>query len=741
MSEALVEVAVALPLVETFTYRDPRGVRPVLGTQVVVPFGARMVTGFVVGHCEAAPGPVKDIEEVVGEGPVVDEEILELCRWAASYYLAPLGEVLRGALPQGERAEAARRVRLTEAGQALLAREAAGGFGFGSLALDEDDRVLLRRLARARSLGLRALTRASEEAGARVSRLVEAALVEVGDEVRGQRGTRKRKKDLVEATRAAPPTLNEHQSRAFEVLAGALGSYATFVLQGITGSGKTEVYLRLIAEARRAGKGALVLVPEIALTPQLAARFRSRFGDDVAVLHSALPPGQRLAAWRRLRTGEVGIALGARSAVFAPVRALGVVVVDEEHDGSFKQEEGVRYHGRDLAVVRAQKAGAVAVLGSATPSLETYRNVVQERYRRLLLPTRANPSAAARPLPPVEILDLRVRPPGPDGLLSPPLAEAMTAALAAGEQTILFLNRRGFSTLILCRACGHVLRCPHCAVSMTFHRGRNRLLCHYCARTESIPAACPKCRQRTLEGMGMGTEQVESVVRQRFAGARVARLDRDTADAGRGAERLLKQVHDGEVDILVGTQMVTKGHDFEKVTLVGVLHPDQGMHLPDFRAAERTFQLLEQVAGRAGRGERPGRVLVQTYNPQHPAIECLRAHDYEGFVNGELARRQDAQYPPFSRMIAVRLDGPDENQVRAAAAEAAARARAVAATGVRVLGPAEAPIARLRGRTRWQIWLSGPDRAPLARCARAAAEITLPRDLRLAVDVDPQSVL
>jgi primosomal protein N' (replication factor Y) len=737
---ALVEVAVALPLVETFTYRDPRGVRPVVGTQVVVPFGRRMVTGFVVGHCEAAPGPVRDIEEVVGEGPVVDEEILELCRWAASYYLAPLGEVLRGALPQGERAEAARRVRLTDAGKQLLQTEAAGSYGFGSLALDEPDRVLLRRLAKTRSLSLRTLVRAEETA--RLERLVESGLLEVGDEVRGQRGVRQKKAAALDAEPPAEaPQLNEHQAQAFEALSGALGGYATFVLQGITGSGKTEVYLRLIAEARRAGRGALVLVPEIALTPQLAARFRARFGDDVAVLHSALPPPERLAAWRRLRAGEVGIALGARSAVFAPVRALGVVVVDEEHDGSFKQEEGVRYHGRDLAVVRAQKAGAVAVLGSATPSLETYRNVVVGRFRRLLLPTRANPAAAARPLPPVEILDLRVRPPGLDGLLSPPLAEAMATALAAGEQTILFLNRRGFSTLILCRQCGHVLRCPHCAVSMTFHRGRNRLLCHYCARTESVPAACPKCRQKKLEGMGMGTEQVESVVRAKFPSARVARLDRDTADAGRGVERLLKQVHDGEVDILVGTQMVTKGHDFAKVTLVGVLQPDQGMHLPDFRAAERTFQLLEQVAGRAGRSDRPGRVLVQTYNPDHPAIECLRSHDYEGFVKGELGRREEAHYPPFSRMIAVRLDGPDESQVRTAAGDAAAKARAVGGTAVRVLGPAEAPIARLRGRTRWQVWLSGTDRVLMSRAAQAAAALTLPRDLRLAIDVDPQSVL
>jgi primosomal protein N' (replication factor Y) len=391
----------------------------------------------------------------------------------------------------------------------------------------------------------------------------------------------------------------------------------------------------------------------------------------------------------------------------------------------------------------------------------------------------------------VEILDLRQHPPDRGGLLSPPLAQGIAAALAAGEQVILFLNRRGFSTLMLCRACGHVVRCPHCAVSMTYHRGRDRLVCHYCARTEAVPPRCPACRRPTLEGLGMGTEQVESLIVAQFPAARVARLDRDTAD--NGLERLLDKVHDREVDVLVGTQMVTKGHDFAGVTLVGVLQPDQGMHLPDFRAAERTFQLLEQVAGRAGRGERPGRVIVQTYSPNHPAIECLRTHDYEGFVQGELARRQEAQYPPFSRMIALRVDGPDETQVRAVATEAAGRARAAAArvgaqaarppephrggdgtlsgshinsvgaqaarppephrggdgtlsgshinSAVRVLGPAEAPLARLRGRTRWQVWLSGPDRASVAAVARAAGDIPLPRDVRLAIDVDPQSVL
>jgi primosomal protein N' (replication factor Y) len=421
---------------------------------------------------------------------------------------------------------------------------------------------------------------------------------------------------------------------------------------------------------------------------------------------------------------------------------LAVVVVDEEHDGSFKQEDGVRYHGRDLAVMRALQAKAVVVLGSATPSLESYRNVLLGRFRRLLLPTRANPAAAARPLPPVEIIDLRRHRLGPDHLLAPGLAQAVADALAAGEQTILFLNRRGFSTLMHCQACGEVLRCSDCDVSMTLHRGRAKLICHYCGRASAIPPRCPSCKQDELEGLGTGTERVESVVRELFPGARVARLDRDTTDGQRDQlEKLLARVHQREIDILVGTQMVTKGHDFGGVTLVGVLQPDQGMHLPDFRAAERTFQLLEQVAGRAGRGDRPGRIVVQTYCPEHPAIQFLRNHDYEGFVRDELARRESASYPPFSRMIAVRLDGRHEASVRAAATDAAMRARAQGGTAVQVLGPAEAPIGRLRGRSRYQIWLAGTDRGKLMAAARAAAQVTLTRDLRLALDVDPQSVL
>jgi primosomal protein N' (replication factor Y) len=748
--ETLLEVAVALPLVDVFTYRDTRRAVPLaLGSQVVVPFGRRTVTGFVVGYRQSgaaeADRDVREILEVVGTDPALDESVLELCRWAAGYYLAPLGEVLSAALPSGERASASRRLSLTGEGKAAVADS--NPSGLAAMALDAGDRALLARLKKARTLSLAGIARASSAELQRVNFLVERGFVEVADTVRGARRTRQvasdnAANDAVVASERLP-TLNACQQEAFTSLLDSLGrGYSTFVLQGITGSGKTEVYLRLIAEARKRGLGALVLVPEIALTPQLAARFRARFGDDVAVLHSGLPPAERTAAWRRLRQGEVKIAVGARSAVFAPVRDLGVVVVDEEHDGSFKQEDGFRYNARDLAVMRASQSRAVAVLGSATPCLETYRNVQLGRFTRLLLPVRANPAAAHRPLPPVEIIDLRLHQLGPDGLLSPPLALAVDQVLAAGEQTILFLNRRGFSTFVHCVACGHVLRCSDCAVSLTLHRARGRLLCHYCGRAAPIREFCPQCKAKSLEGMGSGTERVETLVRQRFPQARVARLDRDTAVSGRGQlEAFLERVHRREIDILIGTQMVTKGHDFGGVTLVGVLQPDQGIHLPDFRASERAFQVMEQVAGRAGRGESPGRILVQTYNPDHPAIRFMQQHDYEGFVRDELAHREEAHYPPYARMVVFRLDGPDAGSVREAASAAAVCARSAADSAVRVLGPSEAPIARLRGRTRFQVWLSSSDRGKLLAVTRTTQRVSLPRGVRLEVDVDPQSVL
>lgn len=745
-TEVFLDVAVAAPVYDTCTYRSNRdGIA--IGTQVIVPLRSRTVTGFVVGITETVDPvlrpSIRDVIEVIGDEPAIDGPILELCRWAAAYYLAPLGEVLSAALPSSERASASRRLRLTELG--VRTTGSAVPAGLSALALDEGDRDLLLRLKKSKTLSVNALLRQGAKQASRLAFLEQRGFIEVAEDIRGTRRKPRGGSADVPGTPAemALPILNEHQEAAHRALLAALDNgYATFVLQGITGSGKTEVYLRIIADVRSRGRGALVLVPEIALTPQLADRFRARFGDDVAVLHSGLPPGERAASWRRLRRGEVGIAVGARSGIFAPVHDLAVVVVDEEHDGSFKQEEGFRYNARDLAVMRASQSGALAVLGSATPCLETYRNYQLGRFSRLLLPVRANPAASKRPLPSVEVIDLRKHPPGPDGLLSPPLALAVDQALASGEQVILFLNRRGFSTFMHCHSCGHVVRCKACAVSLTLHRARGHLLCHYCGHSEPVREVCPQCKSPSLRGQGSGTERVETLVSHRFPKARVARLDRDTADGARGKlEAILAKMHGREIDILIGTQMVTKGHDFAGVTLVGILQPDQGIHLPDFRAAERSFQVLEQVAGRAGRGERPGRILVQSYCPQHPAIDFMRRHDYEGFVKDELSRREVVRYPPFSRMVVVRLDGTDAAAVREAACAAARYARAAADPCVTMLGPSEAPISRLRGRTRFQVWLSSADRGRLLTVTRAVQRMPLSRGVRLEVDVDPQSVL
>jgi primosomal protein N' (replication factor Y) (superfamily II helicase) len=539
-----------------------------------------------------------------------------------------------------------------------------------------------------------------------------------------------------------PPRLTDEQELALARLveAGRRGEYAAFLLFGVTGSGKTEVYLRLIADVLSRGRSALVLVPEISLTPQLAARFRARFGRQVAVLHSALTAAERYSQWRLIRSGEVRIVVGARSALFAPLSSIGAVIVDEEHDHSFKQEERFRYNARDLALVRAKGARAVAVLGSATPSLESYAGAERGRLGLLVLAHRATP----RPLPEVELVDLRVHRTDAEGVLSAPLAEAIEATLGRGEQTILFLNRRGFSTFILCRVCGHPFRCGRCSVSLTYHRSVERIVCHYCGHAEAVPTRCPDCGAERIGLLGRGTEQVEATLAARFPQARVARLDRDTA-TGKGLRAILARVARREVDILVGTQMVTKGHDFPHVTLVGVICADLGLHLPDFRASERTFQLLTQVAGRAGRGDRPGRVVVQTFSPEHPSLVLARTHDYVAFYRLELEARRELSYPPCGHLVAVRIEGPDAAAVVAASRALAERARAaLPERGVELLGPAEAPIERVKGKTRWLLLLKGTDRASLRRVLDAIlGERGAPRGSgpRVLVDVDPLSLL
>lgn len=566
------------------------------------------------------------------------------------------------------------------------------------------------------------------------------------------------------------------------------------LLHGITGSGKTLVYLELLEEVVvRRGRGAIVLVPEIALTPQTVSRFRARFGDRIAVLHSALSDGERYDAWRQLRSGERSIAVGARSALFAPVRDLGAIVVDEEHDGSYKQSEAPRYHARDLAVVRAAREGAVCVLGSATPSLESWFNARNGKFARLVLPDRV-PGGR---LPSVRVVDLRTLRGGSAGgdgahgrggagggagvspgmglpggspgvppldltgaargeggvILSGDLVEAVRGRLHRREQVILLLNRRGYSSFVQCRECGDVRACPNCAVSLTYHRGGGKVVCHHCRHEEAAPARCTRCGSRDLSFRGVGTEQVERAVADTFAEARIARMDVDTTGGKWAHHEILGRVERGEVDILLGTQMIAKGLDFPRVTLVGVINADVGIHLPDFRASERTFQLLSQVAGRAGRGSLGGEVLIQTSIPEHYALRCALEHDYEGFAERELKERSSPRYPPLARLANVVVSSPDE-EAAAATAEAAAswvRARlrgdsrgGATGTEVEVVGPAPAPIERLHGRWRWHFLLRATASGPLGRVLRGfqvSFRPPVPGDIRIALDRDPVALL
>jgi primosomal protein N' (replication factor Y) len=542
--------------------------------------------------------------------------------------------------------------------------------------------------------------------------------------------------------RDTPPEPNAAQANAVAVIEAALSEHrrSAFLLQGVTGSGKTEVYLRTVQRALELAGGAIVLVPEIALTPQLVGRFRARLGDRIAVLHSGLTDLERHAMWKSLRSGEVQVVVGARSALFAPVANLALICVDEEHDGSFKQEEGVRYNARDMALLRAYRAGAVCVLGSATPSLSSEALVQGGRLERLRLPERATAQVA---LPEVEIVDLRRVGAGPSGhrLLSLPLHRALERVLEAKEQAILFLNRRGFAPSLICEGCGHVMSCPNCAVALTLHRSHGeRLRCHYCDYAIPRPELCPDCKSARLSDEGAGTERIESSLAGIFPEARVARLDRDVA-AGAKSERVLDRMRRREIDILVGTQMVTKGHDLPNVTLVGVLNADAALSLPDFRAAERTFHLLVQVAGRAGRGDSPGRVMIQTWQPEHAAVVLAARHDVDAFVAREMRDREELSYPPFSRIALVRVDAVEEGVARSEAQRLAEVARRAAPPGVDILGPAAAPLARLRNRYRFRFLVRSKERAPLRKTLLAVARANVDRRARFGIDVDPVSML
>jgi primosomal protein N' (replication factor Y) len=510
----------------------------------------------------------------------------------------------------------------------------------------------------------------------------------------------------------------------------------------VTGSGKTEVYLHAVRAARALGRSCLLLVPEIALTAAMVDRFRSRFRDEVAVLHSGMGEGERFDEWSRVREGRAPIVIGARSAVFAPLADLGLVVVDEEHDGSYKQDESPRYNGRDAALLRAARAGAVAVLGSATPSQESLRNVALGKLERLHLPRRVR----ERPLPPVEILDLRTTPrQAGSAFFTWPLVEALRETLARGEQALLFLNRRGFASLARCGACGEVLLCAHCSISLTYHRAAERLLCHRCDYWQPLPERCPACASAELKVVGLGTERIEQDVGMMFPTARVLRMDSDTLRRRGELERMMEAIRARQYDLVIGTQVLSKGHDFPHITLVGAVLADVSLNIADFRAPERTFQILTQMAGRAGRGERPGRVLIQTYSPEHYALVHVRGHDVRAFAAEEAALREASASPPYGSQALVWVSAPQQAPAERLAGQLAARLRATAAgRGVRVLGAAEAPIRRLAGRFRWMIALRAPTIAPIQRTLRTVLDDPAHKfgpNERVAVDVDPYNLL
>ena len=742
----LADVALPIPLGRALTYRVPRvhEDRIVPGARVLVPLGKRRVVGVVLDKRDGEPPPkVRDVIKAPDDLPSVPGELLDLLRELSAYYFAPIGDVLRMALPPVEKDLAREQVMqpsLFDASRGVGARKVQWvepDMGEVPPKLGASGTALLAHVRAVGSLPLSRLTAKWRSARSIVKRLEKSGAVRVIVKAAPE-GSFFRD----EAERDVPPELTDAQRDAVTAIVSALESASpkTFVLHGVTGSGKTEVYLRAIARAREAGRGVVVLVPEIALTPQLIARYRARFGDDVAVIHSHLTPKERHGMWHKLREGKLSVAIGARSALFAPLRALGLVIVDEEHDHSFKQEDGVRYHARDMAILRAHRARAVCVLGSATPSLESEHLARTGRAEKLLLPARAR----AQPMPDVTIVDLRNTGPGPTGdkRLSLPLHRALEETLAKKEQAILFLNRRGWVPAVRCEACGKLESCPLCSVSLTFHRNGEVLRCHYCDHTRPLADKCRSCGAPALILEGLGTEKLEDTLATAFPQARVARLDRDVA-SGRAIEKVLSAVRRREVDILVGTQMVTKGHDLPHVTLVGVVNADAALSLPDFRAGERAFQLLVQVAGRAGRGDAKGRVLVQTYEPEHPAIGYALRHDVDGFLERELADRKQLGYPPHARVILVRVEAADAKVAREVATKLADQARLGAERGVLVLGPAPAPLARLRGKWRFRIMLRSDDRQALRRAAmvvwRHASE--QPRSARVIIDVDPVQLL
>ena len=828
------DVALPVPLDRTFTYAV-NGVEPAIGARVLVPFGGQRLMGVVLRVHDDRPtdaAVVKPVQQVLDDAPLLSDELMHLAKWIAQYYVAPLGEVLRGMMPLAAEVRRHLVYRIAEAGQraldegvTLLDGTTKSASRRSKLSAEDQgrERSVLNYLndgSPAKASAVRSATQANKallDGMVKKKWLTREALAEERDARRTERvavlvpdariprlnenqtailaelaaaGGRMRvadlresmallelgvpastlatlvKRGLVSIEEAAEDfhlgglpsngkksahehKLNESQMEALSSIAAAMtqGGFKPMLLYGVTGSGKTAVYVAAMQRALDAGKSALLLVPEIGLTPAMVGQMFAAFGPQVALLHSGLTPDERAEQWHRIRRGEARIVVGTRSAVFAPMVYLGLILVDEEHDGSYKQEETPRYHGRDVAVMRAKFNEAVVVLGSATPSLESWANSERGRYARIEMRTRV----MDRPLPTVELVDMRTefKETGKEDIFSRQLVAETQATLDRGEQVMILLNRRGYSFTVLCRSCGEKIECENCAIAMTYHKpaaetdlhahAGDRLECHYCGYRRSVPRRCPKCESEHLFYLGAGSQQGEERLVELFPNARIGRMDRDTVRGRGDMERLLTRLYAGEINLLVGTQMIAKGHDVHGVTLVGVVGADSALGLPDFRAAERVFQLLTQVSGRAGRGELPGRVLVQTYHPEHYAIQCAATHDYTGFVAKELEFRRWMHYPPSSVLANVIVQGRTLEEAAALAATLGRWFGSTRLDKVRVLGPAAAPIARLKRIYRFHFVLKAERRDVLGRTLRAlldyAESQAIPRrDLILDVD-------
>jgi primosomal protein N' (replication factor Y) (superfamily II helicase) len=731
-------VAVALPLGldRVFTYAVPDSMRGKVqpGQRLLVPFGKgnRMITGWAVRGVETTDlEEVKAIVEIVDEEPLLTEDLLDLATWMSRYYVTPIGQVFEAILPAAvKRSAGFKTVQLvvrTEKPESEVER-----------ILSKQRRVLDQLAEGGMPLAPRELARQAGCTIAVIKGLEEKGLLRIET-----RQIEEFARDLfieLEEPKTVHP--NVEQSLALQRIKNLLvaDTFGVVVLNGVTGSGKTEVYLRAIEQVVEAGRQAIVLVPEIALTPQTIRRFRERF-THVAVLHSTLADAERHRQWRDIAEGRADVVIGARSAVFAPVRQLGLIVIDEEHENSFKQDTSPRYHGRDVAIMRANLVGVPVILGSATPSLESYHNShTVDHYQEARLTQRA----AGRPMPPVQIVDMRQEIIERKGshVLSRALEEALAEAWRKQEQTILFLNRRGFATHLFCAHCGHVEKCPDCDVGLTYHAKPGILQCHYCGRKSAPPERCPACSAETVNYWGTGTQRVEEEVRKTFPEIRIGRMDADAVRSG-SHEQILSSFRDGEVDVLVGTQMVAKGLDFPNVTVVGVINADVALSMPDFRANERTFQLITQVAGRAGRGPKGGRVFVQTFQPDHLAIQLAAKHDYESFAKDELEIRKARGYPPFGRLARILVRSQSRQKAAESIQALAGRLMEPARiAGIQLLGPQPCPVAKISRFWRYHILLKSPTaKALLHLWDRMRGDLSPPGGVQMAIDVDPQSTL